>query len=177
MTIEGTVNVEGKVEINNSSKINNLYTIARRAKDNNDQDSAKKYYDLVLQEDPLSWEATFFLAYFDAIYCKNGELKLKAIKMCNCIESVVNLIHQSNISLKEKVNAYTMIASHVVLISNSLQERAKNFRNSMIGIRAISPTSLLGAGKDVKEYRETVAYMISCKFIFSDTLEQYIDEF
>lgn len=177
LIIDGTVQVEGKVEINTSEKIKNLYTIARRSKDNNDWDAAKRYYDLVLQEDPQSWEAIFYLAYFDAYYCKNGELMLKAVKMGNCITSVVDLINQSNMSLKEKADAYEMIGKSVLVISYGLQERAKNFRNSMIGIKLLSPAMLLGAGKDQQTYYDTVVPMINCMYLFADGIEKVIDQF
>ena len=177
LIIDGTVQVEGKVEINTSEKIKNLYVIARRSRDNNDWDSAKRYYDLVLQEDPQSWEAIFYLAYFDAYYCKNGELQIKASKMCNCITSVVDLIILSNMSLKEKEESLTMIGSSVISISNGLQERAKNFRNSMIGIKFISPTMLLSAGKDQQTYYNTVVPMINCKYFFADGIEKGIEQF
>lgn len=177
LIIDGVVNVEGKVEINTSEKIKNLYTIARRSRDNNDWDAAKRYYDLVLQEDPLSWEAIFYLAYFDAYYCKNGELQYKASKMCNCITSVCDLINESKMSLKEKFDAYVMLSNSVLLISRGLQERARNFRNSMIGIKAISPTMLLGAGKDQQTYYDTVVPMINCIYNFANGIEKVIDQF
>ena len=176
LIIEGVVNVEGKVEINTSEKIKNLYTIARRSKQNNDWDAAKKYYDLVLQEDPLSWEAVFYLAYFDAYYCKNGELKLKATKMCNCIKSVADLIAESNISIKEKYEAYVMISKDVIKISDSLQERARNFRNAMIGIKLSSPTHLL-ASKDQQTYYDTVVPMVNCKYFLANGIEKVINQF
>ncbi len=177
MQIDGVVNVEGEVKIDSSKKLENLYVIARRSRSNNDWDAAKRYYDLVLQEDPLSWEALFYLAYFDAYYCKNGELRYKSDKLCNCINNVAELIGTSQMSLKEKFDAFQMIGKDVEGIANSLISRAKSFRNSMLGIKAISPASLIGAGKDIETYRNTVIPMINCKNWFSDGIEKVINQF
>ena len=67
MMIAGTVNVAGTVKVDMSEKLKNLYTIARRAKDEDNSENAAKYYDLILQEDPESWEASFYLIYYKAI--------------------------------------------------------------------------------------------------------------
>lgn len=177
MSIEGVVNVEGEVKIDTTEKLKNLYVIARRSKENNDWDAAKRYYDLVLQEDPMSWEALFYLAYFDAYYCKNGELQYKAEKLRNCIDNVVELIGTSQMSLKEKNDAFHMIANSVAIIADSLISRAKSFKNSMILIKAHSLVSLVGAGKDVQKYVDTVTPMINCKFHFADGIEKVINQF
>lgn len=58
--------VEGTVKIDNSKKIENLYMLARQAKESDDAENAEKYYDLIKQEDPNSWEACFYNVYFRA---------------------------------------------------------------------------------------------------------------
>lgn len=60
MMVEGTVDVQGTVKIDMSEKLQNLYQVARRAKDDNDSETAAKYYDMILVEDPTSWEASFY---------------------------------------------------------------------------------------------------------------------
>ena len=59
MMIAGTVNIAGTVKVDMSERLQNLYTIARRAKDEENYENAAKYYELILQEDPQSWEASF----------------------------------------------------------------------------------------------------------------------
>lgn len=44
----GTVEVEGTVRIDRASELDNLYKIARRAKDTNNSENALKYYDQIL---------------------------------------------------------------------------------------------------------------------------------
>lgn len=47
-----------------TEKLNNLYVLARRARDNDDADNATKYYDMILMEDPNDWEANYYSACF-----------------------------------------------------------------------------------------------------------------
>ena len=47
----------------------------------------------------------------------------------------------------------------------------------MIGIKAISPTMLLGAGKDQQTYYDTVVPMINCIYNFANGIEKVIDQF
>lgn len=67
--------IEGTVKIDNTDKLNNLYHLARRAKLENNEKNACKYYEMILLEDPTSWEASFYAVYFSAInfICKDAE--------------------------------------------------------------------------------------------------------
>lgn len=73
--IEGAVDVSGSaVKIDTQQKIKNLYEIARRARDDNNSIAAADYYDMVLQEDPFSWEASFYATYYMAMNTKVGQI-------------------------------------------------------------------------------------------------------
>ena len=52
------------VKIDVSEKLHNYYQVARRAKSDNDSETAAKYYSMILTEDPTSWEASFYSVYF-----------------------------------------------------------------------------------------------------------------
>ena len=103
MMITGTVNVAGTVKVDMSEKLKNLYTIARRAKDEDNSENAAKYYDLILQEDPESWEASFYLIYYKAMACKIAEISSAASSVESCLKSVIGLIIKQ-VSDKEKRN-------------------------------------------------------------------------
>ncbi len=65
MMIEGTVDVSGsKVTIDSSAKLNNILTLAKRAKKENNGAEAQKYFEMALLEDPNNWEASFFSSYY-----------------------------------------------------------------------------------------------------------------
>lgn len=63
LMIEGTVNVQGVVQVDTSSQLENYYLNARRAMSQQDWSDVAKYYDLVLQNEPNSIEAIFYSAY------------------------------------------------------------------------------------------------------------------
>lgn len=65
MMVEGTIDVQGTVKIDASEKLHNYYQVARRAKSDNDSETAAKYYSMILTEDPTSWEASFILYILD----------------------------------------------------------------------------------------------------------------
>jgi hypothetical protein len=61
MIIEGTVNIQGIVKIDESDNIIKYYTLARRTADiERDYSTAKKYFDLLLLQNPNSWEYVFY---------------------------------------------------------------------------------------------------------------------
>lgn len=92
MIIEGTVDVQGTVKIDTSDELNNLYEIARRARDTENSENALKYYDMILIKDPNSWEANYYVDYYKLMNCRTVQLWPAARKMVNCQESVLNLI-------------------------------------------------------------------------------------
>lgn len=63
MMIDGTVEVQGVVEVDNSKNIERYLQNARRAKQKEDWEETEKYYNLVEQYDPKNIEAIFYSAY------------------------------------------------------------------------------------------------------------------
>ena len=62
-----------------SSELDNLYTLARRARNDNNSENAKKYYEMILPLDPNSWEANFFTIFYQAMTCKIAEIQSAAL--------------------------------------------------------------------------------------------------
>lgn len=63
MMIEGTVEVQGTVKVDNSSFVEKYLANARRAKMKEDWEEVSKYYDMVEQNDPTNIEAIFYSSY------------------------------------------------------------------------------------------------------------------
>ena len=61
--VEGTVEVQGMVQIDNSSYVEKYLANARRAKEKEDWAEVEKYYNLVEQNDPTNIEAIFYSAF------------------------------------------------------------------------------------------------------------------
>ena len=70
-----------------NEKLDMMYNLARSAKASNDTTTAKKYYDMILAEDPLNWEPVFYSVYYSYATMKNGEIA----KLLNISESAVKV--------------------------------------------------------------------------------------
>ena len=125
MMIEGTVEVQGTVKVDTSDELKNLYEIARRAKDANNSEKAEKYYDMILVKDPDSWEATFYVTYFNAISCKIGEISLVSERVYNTYPVLIDLIKQK-LSDTRREFAIREITDKVSNLSNMLFDTTIN---------------------------------------------------
>ena len=67
MMIEGNVDIQGTVQIDNSSFVQKYLLNARRAFDKEDWEEVEKYYNMVEQNSPDNIEAVFFSAYGKAM--------------------------------------------------------------------------------------------------------------
>lgn len=63
MMIEGTVDVQGTVKVDNSDFVEKYLANARRAKEKEDWEETEKYYNMVEQNDPDNIEAIFYSSY------------------------------------------------------------------------------------------------------------------
>lgn len=63
MMVEGTVDVRGTVQVDNSAFVKKYLENARRAKEKEDWEETEKYYNMVEQNDPNNIEAIFYSAY------------------------------------------------------------------------------------------------------------------
>jgi len=131
MMIDGVVEVTGSVKLDSSEKLTNLYQIARRAKNDNNAESAAKYYDMILIEDPTSWEATFYVVYFKALECKIAYIQSAAISVNNCVDTVLELIKDNVNGEAEQEDAITEVSIRVIDISNMLYNGASNHYNNI----------------------------------------------
>ncbi|HWP21958.1 MAG TPA: TFIIB-type zinc finger domain-containing protein [Candidatus Cryosericum sp.] len=84
------------VTIDKSEEIKNLYVLARRAKAANDAENAYKYYEMILQEEPYSWEAVFYTAYYSALQDINGNLIEALLVFQKKLAIVVQIISDSD---------------------------------------------------------------------------------
>lgn len=103
MMIEGTVDVSGStVKVDTKKQLDNLYQVARRAVDDCNNESMQKYYEMILVEDPNSWEAQFFSVYARVAQCKIGEIENACVILSNCFINVVKLLNCSDLSDESK---------------------------------------------------------------------------
>ena len=95
--------IEGKVSIDNSQKLKNLYILARRARSENNITNAENYYKQILLEEPDSWEANFYSVYYAAANCKIGGMVSAAYSVSNCLSSTFKLIKERVPQIEQKM--------------------------------------------------------------------------
>ena len=130
LMIEGPVDVSGStVKIDTQQKKENLYEIARRARDDNNSIAAAKYYDMILQEDPFSWEASFYATYYMAMNTKVGQIAESAATVRNSYSSVLNLIKKHVSEEKQEDCVKEMIARVKIIADMFLYNVQQNKDN------------------------------------------------
>ena len=110
MMVEGTVDVKGTVKVDTSDDLNNLYEVARRAKDSNSYENAAKYYEQILLKDPNSWEANFYTIYFQSMSCRIGEIYSVEVNLINNYEPILTLV-KTTLSEEKLIPARSTMAS------------------------------------------------------------------
>lgn len=129
MMIEGTVDVQGTVSIDNSQKLAKLIQLAQRAKNGGNSRDAQKYYDMILLEDTENWEAIFYHTYFQSVECKIGEIATAAIEAGQAAKSALTILSKNedtehNDSAVEEI-ASALINLSVPLVNVSIKQYAK----------------------------------------------------
>ena len=137
LMIEGPVDVSGStVNINNSDRLSNLYQVARRFRDENNAANAEKYYSMILEEDPNSWEASFYVVYFRALSCKIAEIATAANSVKNSLKSVMWLI-ASYVPYEKKTEVVNEVVYRCKYISTFLFSAAiKSYHDIDFSIRS-----------------------------------------
>lgn len=130
MMIEGTVDVQGTVKVDNSAYVEKYLANARRAKEKEDWEETEKYYNMVEQNDPDNIEAIFYSAYGKAmqtlvdsdIYKRQAAFKV----LTNCI-SIIDDHYKPERREENKAAIIAMAASLAKMItSNFVYTETKN---------------------------------------------------
>lgn len=137
LMVEGSVDVQGTVSIDNSQKLENLIQLARRARDENNFENAQKYYDMILLEDAENWEATFYHVYSQSMECRIGEIANAATAVGNATNSALMLLSKNtdmeyiNSALKEITAALIKLSVALTNSSTNTYARFKEVSGSL----------------------------------------------
>ncbi len=123
--------VEGTVRIDTSGELENLYQVARRAKNDNNDEIAGKYYDMILAKDPTSWEASFYTVYFRSKQCKIANIASAGMDVANCQNSVMALIRDYVKDEEKQIEAVKEVIASSATISSFLFWGAINHYNGI----------------------------------------------
>ena len=106
MMIEGTVDIQGTVKVDNSAFVEKYLSNARRAYCKEDWEEVEKYYNMVEQNAPTNMEAVFFSAYGKAMLALTDSDYFKREQKFNVLLksiSVINDCFEETNEDKEKV--------------------------------------------------------------------------
>lgn len=166
MMIEGTVDVQGTVKIDDSDDVENYLKNARKACKNEDWSSAEKYYSLVEQYVPSNLETTFFQLYCRAMNQLYKTDYFGRERTFNALEKTISTMHliYNNTSEDKRI---------LVEINNALLKMC----NSDF-VRILNATSSTGSSLWQKNMFKNVsrAFSEECKVINQEYHESFISE-
>lgn len=125
------VEVSGKVKIDTSEELQNLYILARRAKNDKNYKSAEEYYGQILLKQPSDWEANLYSNYFHCLNCKIAEIRSSAVQMSDCQHSLFSLIKENVLDLEERNKAIDEVCSSLFYVSKTLFNGSVNDFNTI----------------------------------------------
>ena len=164
MMVEGTVDVKGTVKVDTSDELKNLYEIARRAMDSDNNENAAKYYDMILVKDPKSWEANFYVVYFKAMSCKIAEIWSAANSLYNCISPIMELVNDNVTNEEERALVIEELKLRYSLAAKMLSGAAKSHYDDIDAQIKDNYT---------QEYINNAAECANILYLFGNALEIY----
>lgn len=83
--------------------------LARTAREEDNTEDAKRYYDMVRADDPENGEAKFFFAFYSLYEGKNGEIPKRFSNLCGGLKSSIKLVKESDSDEAEKLSIISAI--------------------------------------------------------------------
>ena len=106
LMIEGTVDVQGTVKVDNSAFVEKYLANARRALGKDDWEEVERYYNMVEQNSPSNMEAVFFSSFGKAMLSLTDSEYYKRQQKFDVLNksiSVINDYYEETTEDKEKV--------------------------------------------------------------------------
>ena len=113
MLIEGTVDVQGTVKVDNSELIKKSLTNARRALGNEDWEEVENYYNMVEQYEPNNIEAVFFSSFAKAMIPLTEVEYNKVDQRVKVLKKSMSIINDCYDATDEKKEALQNVASYI----------------------------------------------------------------
>ena len=91
-TVEEARQLLGTVKIDKTEETQKYLLLARRAREERNNENTEKYYSLVLQEEPNNWEAAYYSVHAKVSQCVIRDINSAAIQLFSCVKSTYALI-------------------------------------------------------------------------------------
>lgn len=116
-------------ETKESHKHDDLYQAARRAKNINDFDAAKKFYKKILEKDPVSWEAYFFAEYCALPHPAWAPYFQRIRRLVDQIPTALGLIYDNVSDKQDQLNAVSIIIECTLEYIDSYVDTMRRYYN------------------------------------------------
>lgn len=107
-------------------QLENVYYLARRAKEQSDYATAARYYKDILYENPRDWEATFYVGLNDATSCTLAQFKIATDRIKNAFFQAFDLIDENSSGARSAVNE--MVRVVLATLKNFKQTALNHYR-------------------------------------------------
>ena len=125
------IKISGEIKFDYSEELINLYSLARRAKYNNNVTQAIRYYDQILVKDPNNWEPNFYIAYFNVYNSSFNNIDSCAMSLANNINSIIFMVKENEIKAQEKTRIMNEINSRINSLGTKYYNIANSYYNSL----------------------------------------------
>lgn len=112
------------------TELQNLYVLARRAREQNNAENAARYYDLIAMKEPNNWEANFFQVFYQSSSCRIANILSAANTFANCQGSTISLIRQ-NVASDAQHSAVLTVVQYTIGLASGFFNSAENFYNGI----------------------------------------------
>ena len=158
-----------EVKINNNEKLKNLYQAARQARDSNDSESAARYYGLIIQEEPNSWEAVFYHTYYRAMETTIMNIASAGDSVRNCLPTVFSLVSQNISDMPSRKLAISEICLRVTALCQILESSARStFKSSFESAGTLTDLQM----SYFKTYHTRLESVINLIWVLGDLIEK-----
>ncbi|MDD7157641.1 MAG: hypothetical protein PUH99_01420 [Firmicutes bacterium] len=161
MMIEGTVDVQGTVKVDNSQFVEKCLANARRSYDKEDWEEVEKYYNMVEQNEPSNIEAIFFSAYGKARLSMTDDNIFKRKQICDVFCNSISII-DDNYNVENSAENQKIITE----MNKSLL--------GMYNTSFVYTKERRGDGVETDNRHETYYLFAKMAFAFIDSLENII---
>lgn len=103
-----------------SDKVANLLRAIRRTGEDGDYQEAVMYCRQAIAEEPNSWEAIFYLAYYDTLQGSSADLHDRVEKLYHKIHTILHLVWESGMDADATKSALREIDVKLRVLTNSL---------------------------------------------------------
>ena len=152
-----TVNIAGP-------NLDNLYQIARRFRKNSNISEAAKYYNMILVEDPSSWEAFFYSTYYKAAETHKDNVQEAAQSIVICLDTVFDMIDERESADAAKIVALKDVADSCMLL-------AESFHNFVLNPEGVN-VSMTELPAHLKAVAMTCLTIATISYMVGDKIEQ-----